>query len=172
MNADALVAIKYRIVDAMWQLGNRVVTDTKTSLSIPGPEHSPPGEPPHTQTGALMEGIECDVEIGDDEVTLTVSSSRTGDGSSNIPADLEFGHNLVTKTHTPPRRVPKAVFHALAPLGGIAGVSPTGVSLGTAVERPYMRPQMDLLASRGLGEIAEYMQGSSGGAAEGASVAD
>lgn len=158
----AMAQIKADVIQAMEKLGDRVVQDTKQSLSNPGPAHSPPGEPPNRQTGELMEGIEKTITSDSSSITLTISSSRTNpDSDSNIPADLEFGHNLVTKTHTPARRVPLAVFPNLAPLGPGAGVHPvTGASTGSVVERPYMRPQMDKLAGSGLSEVAGYMQSS------------
>lgn len=155
--AEAFITRQHEaLVAAMAKQSERVVVDTKASISTQYPPPSSPGEPPHRRTGQLESGIEATMTDSGSQVSVVISSSRVGD---NVPASLEFGHDLhrVGKK-APPRRVPHAVFRALAPLSPGSGVSPKGASLGTVQERPYMRPQMDALAQNGLAEIAGYIR--------------
>ena len=67
-------------------LADHAATTARESLDYPGPqEPSKPGEAPNSQTGALHDGIQPDVEPH----RSTVSSSRNG--SSVVPKALENG---------------------------------------------------------------------------------
>jgi len=82
------------ILDA---IGRETVADIKARLSTPCPayhgegKHSPPGQEPYMESGALVHGMKYQVEMSDTP-SVAIISTRTWEGDNpNVPFFLEYG---------------------------------------------------------------------------------
>lgn len=95
---------------AAWleRIGAEEVENIKEDISIPVQHvevngvvftiRSKPGEPPRTETGALLEGVSYTIEKGDGLPTLRITSSRAGH-PPDVPQRLEHGRGIAPRPY-------------------------------------------------------------------------
>ena len=128
-------AEKQRHAHALDLYGDVQVTDIRAALGEPYPPSSAPGEAPHRRTGRLTLGVRHEVVIDGPSIRLTVISERDPTGVDE-PYPSGRGTMEIDEGNSPEDVPQKLEFQ---------------------IDRPYMRPRMDLAESEGVAPIVERL---------------
>lgn len=89
------VLMEQKAVNAVNKTCAKIMSTTRTLISINGPEPSAPGEPPHRQTGNLLNSIQVGKLVQTPtKVTRSVGANPDTDGVG-YAAYLEYGTSTI-----------------------------------------------------------------------------